>query len=181
MAMAARRLSPEERALWGRLAQTVRAYRPAVPLTKPELPVATPPKPAPKSLTRMPALPTLPQPARKPAPVLDDRWEKQIKRGALVPEMTIDLHGHSLSAAHVRLDQALAAARSREVRVLLVVTGKPRPAREGGATGQRGAIRAEIGHWLDSSPHADAIASVRPAHPRHGGSGALYIILRRKK
>lgn len=129
----------------------------------------------------MPALAPLPQPARKPAPVLDDRWEKQIKRGALVPEMTIDLHGHSLSAAHVRLDQALAAARAHDVRILLVVTGKPRPARENGAVGQRGAIRAEIGHWLDSSPHADAIASVRPAHPRHGGSGALYIILRRKK
>lgn len=126
-------------------------------------------------------LPTLRQPARPPAAVLDDRWEKQIKRGALAPEMAIDLHGHSLSAAHVQLDRALAEARMRDVRVLLVVTGKPRKMADHGGTGQRGAIRAEIGHWLDSSPHADAIASVRTAHPRHGGEGALYIILRRKK
>ena len=29
--------------------------------------------------------------------------------------------------------------------------------------------------------HADAIAAVRAAHPRHGGSGALYIVLKRAR
>ncbi len=178
--MAGRRLSAEERALWARLAQSVRPYRAISAPARPEAP-PSPPLPAPQSLTRAPILPALPQPARRPAAVLDNGWEKQIKRGALVPDMAIDLHGHSLSAAHTRLDQALAAARMHDVRVLLVVTGKPRAAREMGAGGQRGAIRAEISRWLDSSPHADAIASVRTAHPRHGGDGALYIILRRKK
>lgn len=179
--MAGRSLSAEERALWARLAQSVRPYRAAKPAPKVEpqsISIAPPPR---KSLTRPPILPPLPQPARTPAAVLDDRWERQIKRGALAPEMSIDLHGHSLSAAHVRLDRALAEARMRDVRVLLVVTGKPRKMAENAGSGQRGAIRAEIGHWLDSSPHADAIASVRNAHPRHGGDGALYIILRRKK
>ncbi|RVT41808.1 Smr/MutS family protein [Sphingobium algorifonticola] len=178
--MAGRRLSPEERASWARLAQSVRAYR-AAPSPLPPEPPPAPALPPPKKLTPSPVLRPLPQPARRPAPVLDDRWEKQIKRGALVPDMAIDLHGHTLSAAHARLDQALATARLRDVRVLLVVTGKPRPAREMGTSGQRGAIRAEIPHWLQCSPHADAIASVRTAHPRHGGEGALYIILRRKK
>jgi len=65
------------------------------------------------------------------------------------------------------------------VRILLVVTGKPRPDRI--APHGRGAIRAEIGHWLESSPVADRIASVRSAHPRHGGDGALYVILRRER
>ena len=166
--------------MWARLAQSVRPYRALSAPSRPEAP-PSPPLPAPQSLTRAPILPALPQPARRPTAVLDNGWEKQIKRGALMPEMAIDLHGHSLSAAHARLDQALAAARMRNVRVLLVVTGKPRAERETGMGGQRGAIRAEITHWLDSSPHADAIASVRTAHPRHGGDGALYIILRRKK
>lgn len=179
--MAGRRLSAEERALWARLAQSVRPYRPSDPIQAVEPNVPAMPFAKPRSLTRTAALPTLPQPARKPSAVLDDRWEKQIKRGALAPEMAIDLHGHNLSGAHVRLNQALAQARSQDVRVLLVVTGKPRLSRENGGSGQRGAIRAEIGHWLDSSPHADAIASVRTAHPRHGGDGAIYIILRRKK
>ncbi|GLI97275.1 Smr/MutS family protein [Sphingobium sp. BS19] len=179
--MAGRRLSAEERTLWARLAQSVRPYRTGASISTPEVASAPPPKMATHSLTHSPVLPLLPQPARRPAAVLDDRWEKQIKRGALAPEMAIDLHGHSLSAAHVRLNQALASARGQDVRILLVVTGKPRANRENGGSGQRGAIRAEINHWLDTSPHADAIASVRSAHPRHGGDGALYIILRRKK
>ena len=99
----------------------------------------------------------------------------------LSPEMSIDLHGHSLAAAHSRLNQALAAALARDVRVLLVVTGKP-PKSDGPARhSRRGAIRGEIGHWLETTAYADRIASVRLAHPRHGGEGALYVILRRKK
>jgi DNA-nicking Smr family endonuclease len=60
--------------------------------------------------------------------------------------------------------------------VLLLVTGKPR---EPGS--DRGAIRAAVGDWLAASRHADHIAAVRGAHPRHGGAGALYIVLRRAR
>ncbi len=95
--------------------------------------------------------------------------------------MSIDLHGHSLAAAHMRLNQALAAAWFRDVRVLLVVTGKPPKSGSSHGESRRGAIRGEIGHWLETSSYADRIASVRIAHQRHGGDGALYIILRRKK
>lgn len=141
------------------------------------------PKPARKKgrePARRPA-PVAPRPAvRTPADYLDDGWERRIATGALMPEMTIDLHGHTLDMAHRRLSESLARARQRGVRVMLVVTGKPRPA-PAAAYGQRirGAIRAEIGDWLALSGHADAIASIRTAHPRHGGQGALYIILRR--
>lgn len=120
-------------------------------------------------------------PARVPSAVLDSSWERRIRSGTLSPEMSIDLHGHSLAAAHSRLNQALAAALARDVRVLLVVTGKP-PKSDGPARhSRRGAIRGEIGHWLETTAYADRIASVRLAHPRHGGEGALYVILRRKK
>ncbi len=95
--------------------------------------------------------------------------------------MSIDLHGHNLTAAHLHLNRALAGALAQGVRTLLVVTGKPRQRNDNSSNSHRGAIRAEIGHWLQTSPHADAIASVRVAHPRHGGDGALYVILRRKK
>ncbi|WP_367947133.1 Smr/MutS family protein [Sphingopyxis sp. BSNA05] len=47
--------------------------------------------------------------------------------------------------------------------------------------GGRGAIRAAIADWLAASRHASHIATVRRAHPRHGGAGALYIILRRRR
>jgi DNA-nicking Smr family endonuclease len=114
--------------------------------------------------------------------MLDDSWERRITTGTLSPEMSIDLHGYNLESAHRRLNQTLAAAVARGVRILLIVTGNPRPASSAGLTRKgRGAIRAEIGDWLALSGYAESIASVRTAHPRHGGQGALYVILRRKK
>lgn len=118
---------------------------------------------------------------RTPVPVLDDSWERRITRGTIMPDMSIDLHGHTLETAHRQLNQSLARAVAQGARVLLVITGNPRPsAVTSPGQRQRGAIRSEIGDWLALSGHADSIASVRTAHPRHGGNGALYIILRRK-
>lgn len=122
----------------------------------------------------------MPVPPRTPAAVLDSGWERRIRSGTLVPDMSVDLHGHSLAAAHARLNHTLTVALVRDVRVLLVITGKP-PKKLSNEGNRRGAIRAEISHWLETSAYADRIASVRVAHPRHGGDGALYIILRRKK
>ncbi|MBT2186256.1 Smr/MutS family protein [Sphingobium nicotianae] len=183
--MPRRHLSPEEKALWQKLARTVtplRRIRPvaaAEPVTaeafaealdKPRVKGRVPPM-------RAAAVPPPPRPA--PVPVLDSSWEKRIRSGRLAPDHSIDLHGLNLAAAHVRLDRAIGDALAQGWRVLLIVTGKPRPAPAPGETRRRGAIRAEIGDWLARSPHAHRIASVRQAHARHGGEGALYVILRR--
>ena len=185
--MAGRRLSPEERELWQALARTVRPMRRAAPK-----PIAPPPAAAEES--QQPVVPMRvrgrvpparrvdpPAPSRPaPVPVLDSSWEKQIRSGRLSPDISVDLHGLNLAAAHLRLDRLLGDAYAHGWRVLLVVTGKPRATRPlPGESGKRGAIRAEIGDWLAQSAHASRIASVRSAHPRHGGDGALYIILRR--
>ena len=65
-------------------------------------------------------------------------------------------------------------------RVLLLVTGKP-PRPESERPHARGAIRAAVADWLAGSRHSSAIAAVRAAHPRHGGAGALYIVLKRPR
>ena len=57
-------------------------------------------------------------------------------------------------------------------------TGTP-PRAESERPHARGAIRAAVADWLAASRHADRIAAVRNAHPRHGGTGALYIVLKR--
>ena len=44
---------------------------------------------------------------------------------------------------------------------------------------RRGAIRAKVLDWLAASEHGGSIAAVRKAHQRHGGEGALYIVLKR--
>ena len=170
-----RRLSAEEQALWSRVVETV---RPLHPLTA--MPSAAPKAPASE---RPPVRPSPPRsiaaPPRKPGPgtTLDGSWDKRLARGAVTPDSTLDLHGHNLDTAWVALDRKLEQAIGRGDRLLLLVTGKP-PSE---AKGKRGAIRAAVDDWLHVSRHAGDIAAVRGAHPRHGGPGALYIILRKRR
>lgn len=191
-AMAGRRLSPEEAALWRALTRSVIPLRPDPPpspaLVEAGGKVNAPPEafgPRKPKRAAKPSISLTPQPKARsvpaPTPMLDGSWEKKIRGGQLVPDISVDLHGLNLAAAHARLDRLLGDARLYGWRILHVVTGKPRtmPSAATGEAGRRGAIRAEIGHWLAASSHAGRIASVRTAHPRHGGVGALYIILRR--
>ena len=85
----------------------------------------------------------------------------------------------TLATAHAALDHALARATAHGVRVILLITGKP--LRQDSHGRQRGLIRAAIFDWLAGSRFASRIAAVRGAHPRHGGTGALYLILRRER
>lgn len=184
--MTGRRLDPEERALWRRVAATVRPIQGRQP-KPPESPIEPVPEPVAKQRGRVP-------PVRVPAstPVsrqrplgdsLDGGWDRRLRRGSTEPDWTIDLHGHTLDSARRLLDNALDQALAEGVRVILLITGKPPRDGDTDRDGRprRGLIRASIGTWLQSSRHAGRIAAVRNAHPRHGGAGALYIILRRER
>jgi len=118
--------------------------------------------------------------SREGSNTLDGSWDRRLSRGLVAPESSIDLHGHTLATAHARLDHGLEQAIARGDRVLLLITGKA-PAPESERPHSRGAIRAAVGDWLKGSRFSGKIAAVRGAHPRHGGAGALYIVLRREK
>lgn len=175
--MVERRLSPDEAALWRRVMASVRPIGGRAALT-------TSPSTAPTvraSLDPPPAGP-IAKPVKPVSPgvTLDAGWDRKLTRGMVVPDRTVDLHGHGLQSAYGLLDQALGAAVSHGDRIVLLITGKP-PGKESERPHVRGAIRAAVGDWLAASRHSDRIAAVRAAHPRHGGAGALYIILRRSR
>ena len=169
-----RRLSAEERALWRKVVSTVRPIDGrAAPAAEPasELPATPRPRaaPAPKAASRK----------TQPGTTLDASWDRRLTRGAVQPDAFLDLHGHNLDTAWRLLDQRLEDAIGHGDRLFLLVTGNaPSAGRQGSG---RGAIRAAVGDWLAASRHAGEIAAVRNAHPRHGGAGALYIILRRPR
>jgi DNA-nicking Smr family endonuclease len=187
-----RSLAPEEAALWQRVIASVKplhakAKHPPAVVVPPAEPVAAPAATPAAKVKRVSApAPRSQRPAAPPkAPALDARtldgsWERRLSRGLVSPESAIDLHGHSLHSAHDRLDAGLAQAIAQGDRVLLLITGKP-PRPESERPHARGAIRAAVGDWLAASRHASRIAAVRQAHPRHGGNGALYIVLRRTR
>ena len=119
---------------------------------------------------------------RPPANTLDASWDRKLARGLTAPDLTIDLHGHTLSSAHAELEAGLTRAVAMQARLILLVTGRaPPPGRSRLDNPLRGVIRASIGDWLQYSRHAPRIAAVRNAHPRHGGAGALYVVLRRAR
>ncbi len=91
-------------------------------------------------------------------------------------DRVLDLHGHSLDRAWSAIDAGLEGALARGDRVVLLITGH---APSGAPPIERGRIRAAVNDWLAVSRHASRIAAVRAAHPRHGGGGSLYIVLRR--
>lgn len=164
--------------MWARVRATVRAMpgrKVAAPVAE-RLPMPAPPVGSPLPLP----VPPPSHQRREPGQTLDGGWDRRLAGGVVAPDRTIDLHGHTLASAHAALETGLAQAVARHDRVILLVTGKP-PRPESQRPPRRGAIRASIADWLRLSAYAGSIAAVRNAHPRHGGAGALYIVLRRRR
>lgn len=112
---------------------------------------------------------------------LDSHWERRFKGGSVLPDFTLDLHDHSLDAAYQRLMAGLDQARAMDARVVLLITGRPRPVDPADRATRRGAIRAKVLDWIAASRHEGSIAAVRKAHQRHGGEGALYLVMKRAR
>ncbi len=175
-----RRLSAEERALWRKVMATVRPLGRAPP--PPALDGEAEEKPAAAPIARHAPI-ALTSTRKAPGTTLDASWDRRLARGGVAPDSNVALHRHKLAAAHTELARRLEQANAAGDRLLLLVTGKP-PAEHGRHSVRpvvRGAIRAAVGDWLAASRHAAHIAAVRNAHPRHGGAGALYIVLRRRR
>jgi DNA-nicking Smr family endonuclease len=172
-----RRLSPDEQTLWNRVVASVRPLDATVRVELvPETEKAKPP-PRPRPSVARPA--ASPERRAVPGETLDASWDRKLARGLASPDRILDLHGHNLDRAWERLDRALEDAIAAGERLILLVTGKPPTGKDRPVA--RGAIRAAVGDWLHASRHAASIAAVRAAHRRHGGAGALYIILRRRR
>lgn len=189
----ARRLGPDESALWKKVAATVKPLPKAkAPLAPAAPPTVCPPMPTPRS-TAAPAAPVsrpavalLPPRRTHGTATLDGHWDRRLRKGLVRPDLSIDLHGHSLVSAQALLDEAIGCGLMRGARVVLVVAGRLRPGADRlplmhGDPRPRGAIRASLPDWLAYSPYADQIVALRPAHISHGGAGAVYVILRRER
>ena len=181
------RLTPAERALWRRVALTVRA-RPGKTVPEGEPVRAAMPAPAIAEavrgeIERVPApsrriqLPAYVAPPHPEDATLDGGWDRRMRGGRIAPDRVIDLHGHGVEEAHRRVETGLRDAADTGARVVLVVTGKGTR----GPEDRRGVIRANLADWLQLSRLRPLIAAMRPAHPRHGGGGAFYVVLRRAR
>ncbi|MBE5074444.1 Smr/MutS family protein [Erythrobacteraceae bacterium E2-1 Yellow Sea] len=179
-----RGLSAEEAAAWAKLASSVTPLEGRKRISAPE--VTHPVKSHVQhkvgvGIAPQPTMPAKSRPAPAPGAGLDSHWERKIKSGSLQPDFTLDLHGHTLDSAYDRLMHGIDQARAVDARVVLLISGRHRPVDPADRGERRGAIRAKILDWLAASRHGDAISAVRKAHIRHGGEGALYLVLKRAR
>ena len=104
--------------------------------------------------------------------------DRALSRGRRSPEATLDLHGMTLAVAERAVARFLEEAVALDLRVVLVVTGKG--LRQEGGRVLGGRIRAEFPGWLRRPENWARVRGMKSAHPRHGGPGAFYILLRRR-
>ena len=122
----------------------------------------------------------------RPPPLADfDRREaRRISAGKAEVEARVDLHGLRQRDAHARLRAFLFDAHARGLKTVLVITGKggSERARDAPAADDqpRGVLRRNVPHWLREADLQSIVVSFTEAGARHGGSGALYVRLRRR-
>jgi DNA-nicking Smr family endonuclease len=107
---------------------------------------------------------------------LEERTRRRLSRGLLPIDDRIDLHGMRQDRAHSSLTGFLRRAQVRGNRIVLVVTGKG-TAGDGG----RGVLREMVPRWLTEPDLRDLVVGFEEAGRRHGGAGALYVRIRRRR
>ena len=170
--MATRRPSAEESALWHAAMRDVRR-RPGARLVPP------PPPGVPEPARAETAAITAPRPSRlrSEAPGgagLDRRSAQRLRRGRMRIEARLDLHGMTQDEAHGALLRFIAQASVDGLRAVLVITGK-------GSRDAEGVLRRAAPRWLAEPACRALVLALEEAQPKHGGGGALYVLLRRRR
>ncbi|HEV7256289.1 MAG TPA: Smr/MutS family protein [Bosea sp. (in: a-proteobacteria)] len=175
-----RTLSEADLALWRQVARSVKPLAGRVPVEPEPLPPAAPAPEAAPVLLAVALKPSKSAPSPPPLAPLEQRLRTQLRRGQQGVDAVIDLHGMRQDEAHLALRAFLRREQGRGTRLALVVTGK-------GAAGtalfgdERGVLRRVVPHWLRLPDLRPLVVGFEEAQARHGGSGALYVRLRRAR
>ncbi len=203
-----RTLSPKERALWTKVTSDVSKRPGHGPRPEPVGPQKQAVKAAPKvhvasagaqgPIKAVPVTSYNPAPQHEPARGLDGRNRRRLQRGKMEIEGRIDLHGMTETATHRALERFITGEAARGKRLVLVITGKGKgrdwqgnPIAVPDAPWERGpgfnmptrsgVLRRMVPQWLAQPPLSALVVETAPAQPKHGGSGALYVYLRRQR
>lgn len=193
--MARRRkgISPEDQAIWQRLADSTKALRAPAEKPKATEPLISVVKRQPLKITPFvlggksdapkTQISLASDVLEKSSIQMDRRNFDRLRKGRLRPEAYLDLHGMTADVAHARLNEFVQAAHVSDLRLVLVITGKGRVWHDdsGVMPLRKGILRHSVPHWLAQPTLKSRILQVSQAHDKHGGGGALYVYLRRRR
>lgn len=97
---------------------------------------------------------------------------KELKSGQIPWQAVLDLHGLRPDAARDTLCEFIDQQYHLNHRCVLIIHGK------GSHQGQVPILKNHVNHWLQQLPEVLAFHS---ALPRHGGAGAVYVLLKRQR
>jgi len=168
--------------VWRLYTQRVTPLRPsaaaAAEMALPPAPVAAPAaQPIPRVEAKQRHAAFLPELGPGQAIGLDKATAERLRRGELPVEARLDLHGLTQAKAHESLQRFLASCQAQQRRCVLVITGKGFRAEAGGP--RTGILREAVPRWLNEPPNRARLLAFAPAKDRHGGGGALYVLLKR--
>lgn len=122
---------------------------------------------------------------------LDRRSGDKLRRGQMPVEAKLDLHGMTQEGAHATVARFIESQHAAGARCVLIVTGKggkgadpfqPKAApRRFTFSGGRGVLKEALPRWLNEPRLRPHIIAVQPASRAHGGEGAVYVLLKRKR
>lgn len=167
------KLREDDRVLWNLVARSAKPLKGRTAVDIPD--VALDAKPTP-SQPAQPAANAVGAAKPKPQHVthrLDDPTLDKLSKGRLPIEGRVDLHGMTQDEAYSLLFSFLHRAHAGGIRYVLVITGK------GSSSGGDGVLRRAVPAWLSTPAFRPLVSSHDHAARNHGGSGALYIRLRR--
>lgn len=107
---------------------------------------------------------------------LDQKIFRQLKAGQLSPEAHLDLHGLNAEQAYESLLLFTRDQYYQGRRCLLLI-----PGRGINSPGGMPVLKQELKSWLTRDPLKRVVLAFCTAQPRHGGAGALYVLLRQRK
>ena len=107
---------------------------------------------------------------------LDSRVFQKLKHGRISFESHIDLHGMNLEQAGLALIDFIREQYMKGSRCVLVVHGRGMNSPQG-----RSVLKHEVQRWLTRDPLRRVVMAFVTAMPRHGGAGAIYVLLRKYK
>ncbi len=110
------------------------------------------------------------------APGLDRKTQTNLRRGKVEIEGRIDLHGLTRAEAHRALIAFVTASHDQGKRAVLVITGKGLK-----ETGEVGVLRRAVPGWLNAPPLKPLVRAFDYAARQHGGEGAIYVLLKRRR
>lgn len=112
---------------------------------------------------------------------IDKRTAEKFRKGEFRIERRLDLHGLTEKEAFDAVDSFIRNAYLQGLRCVLIITGKGINRETDDWYDKKGILKESVPNWLNTPELRPLILAVSHATPEDGGSGALYVLLRRHR